>query len=618
MDALTLRDSSYRRACEVSDGLLMAPEGDLQAGDHVAVYGVGPTSTLIAPPHPTFDGPPDESRLVRYAYMSEDGGVSAATLPTLPPTQGQATWEQLEPEAKWVLAWKSEDQGNAWTPAGACLASPRGLGSLSGLAVRMTVGIGKFPEWVPHAPPDSPTRGRLLTQVVSIEGEKVILADVPEGSVGLLCYDASPLIRGALPSGRFTCHQDLMFDGVGEQLSGNGARWGDGLFDGTELVFEGGRGLCLCGADTSLTRITLSQRDRFPALDVAAPSRSTATVDWLDGALLLIERRARLLQVRVDRVAGTGMAMLAGLAGYSQNANQCKMDQVRITGCTGHGVFVDGSDANASILSGIDVVGCDGWGVLDESLLGNTWVGPHVSANQLGAYSINAGSLLHPYSEAGVQETSFFGANVSVLGGTHGAFPGGPASRVGRSKLWMQMGPSSHRTLFGHHVPAYASLLRRYEGADFRVHRREHNGAIEDYASNAAYVARSHHGAHIRGWGLIEFPRGILLGPNTRLLVVDPQAWPPGSYAPSDVVLDAATGDRIEITAPFGIGPDRTPNYVYRVGDVVTQGGAAFVCSATEQSLGSRCAPASMQLVDGLQDGGVTWALWGADFPQTP
>tara|TARA_R100000808_G_C2144143_1_gene151917 strand:+ start:1167 stop:2528 length:1362 start_codon:yes stop_codon:yes gene_type:complete len=432
--------------------------------------------------------------------------------------------------------------------------------------------------------------------------------DADDGTEGLLCYDASTLIAGDIPPGRFACHTDVMVGGIGQHIEGAGARWGDGLYGASELVFEGGRGLCVCGVDTAVTSITISQRDQWPALNVAAPSRSSAR--WFHGAGVLVERRSSLTRIRIDRASGSGLAIVAGAGGFDENANLSRMDQVRVTSCTGHGIFVDGSDANAGTFIGADAVGCGGWGVLDESLLGNTWVAPHTSANAQGAYKIESGSVLHPYSESGVQQSSEFGANCVVLGGTHGATPTGPATRVGRSQLWAEFGTANERTTFGHHVSAYSNLLRRYDGAKLRHHRRSSNGAIEDYTGNTGYTSRRWLSGHERGYGMLQFPRGVLLG-DALLASVTPGDMPRGTYAPGDVLFHAQTGAQLHPAEPFGIGPEREAKRVYRIGDVVTQSGQAFVCSWTAAPFGSLSLDGSMQLTDGVQDGDVVWSLWG-------
>lgn len=605
---MTFRPSTYRHnALRVTDTTVNIPAGDIQAGDHVSCYGMGPLSQLPAPPVPAIAQPPS-NRLVRFAYVSDACGVGPASTAVGAPESEHVSWDvALDSDARWIVAWTSDD-GVSWSFAGATCAHPRGLGVLAGLTVqmRLTPGIAG-PSWLPQAPPDTATRERVLTTITDIDAQNVAtLADAVEDS-GFLCYDAAPLVAGSLPVGRFQCHQDVEVTG---ELRGVKARWGDTLGDTTELWFEDGRGLHVASVDAEVSRLAASSVTRLlPAQDVAAPLRPGA--EWQSGALVLVEKLATLSEMHVAHACGAGVAVLAGLNGFPHNANLSVLNRVQISNCTGHGLFIDGSDANACAITSLHVVGCGGWGVLDESLLGSTYTAPHTSANKLGAYYANAGSFFHPYSESGVQETSYFGANVHVAGGTHGAVPEGPSSLVGRGAKWLQLGPSTHQTVFGHHQPAYANLLRRYEGADHRFHKREHQGKIEDYASHTGYAAKRHHGQNLRGYGLIEFPRGVLLSPTVRLVAVDPSNWPAGTYAPSDFVIDSTTGDRIDIAAPFGVGPARMPNAVYRVGDVVTQGSDAFVCSATSAVLGSRCVNASMTIADGTADGGVTWTFWG-------
>lgn len=603
-----IRPSPYRvNASRITDTTVSLPAGDIQAGDHVACYGMGPFTQLSVPPIPPIAQPPS-NRLVRFAYVSDACGTGPASAAVGAPESGLVSWAVApDPGTRWIVAWTSDD-GVAWSFAGATCAHPRGLGGLAGLTVQMRLTPGIVgPSWLPQSPPDTATRDRVLTTIASIDAQNVATLDGTIEASGFLCYDAAPLVTGSLPIGRFQCHRDVE---VTSELRGVKARWGDVLGETTELRFEDGRGLHATTVDVEISRIAISSQTRLlPAQDVAAPLRPGT--EWQSGALVLIEKLATLSEVHVSNACGVGVAVLAGLAGFTNNANLSVLNRVQISSCTGHGLFVDGSDANACNISSLHVAGCGGWGVLDESLLGSSYTAPHASANKLGAYYANAGSFFHPYSESGVQKTSYFGVNVTVSGGTHGATPEGPSTLVGRSAKWLQLGPSTHQTIFGHHQPAYANLLRRYEGTAHRFHKREFQGAIEDYASHTGYAAKRHHGQNLRGYGLIEFPRGVLLSPTVRLVAVNPSNWPAGTYAPTDFVIDSTTGERIAITAPFGVGPARVPNAVYRVGDVVTQGAEAFVCSATAAPLGSRCANAPMTIADATVDGGVTWALWG-------
>lgn len=81
-----------------------------------------------------------------------------------------------------------------------------------------------------------------------------------------------------------------------------------------------------------------------------------------------------------------------------------------LSGCTttlnfGHGLYVNGADANAGSCYSHNAIANQGWGIYDSSFLGNTYVGCHTSDNVLGSYKSddpNARNMfLNCYSEGG-------------------------------------------------------------------------------------------------------------------------------------------------------------------------------------------------------------------------
>lgn len=104
-------------------------------------------------------------------------------------------------------------------------------------------------------------------------------------------------------------------------------------------------------------------------------------------------------------------------------ANNWFVDYARIDNCDGHGMFVDGADANAGIGMGIDASGNGGWGIYDSSFLGNTYVGCHTDLNTLGPYKaddLNGRSIFIGCYAEGNQPPSEVNYPSMVIGGLHG------------------------------------------------------------------------------------------------------------------------------------------------------------------------------------------------------
>lgn len=130
--------------------------------------------------------------------------------------------------------------------------------------------------------------------------------------------------------------------------------------------------------------------------------------------------------VQVRGFGGNGIHVVADVnpGPNHGNANCFEIDVARITNCKGHGLYIDGGDANAGNVKALDVTENGGWGIYDSSFLGNTFIGCHAAGNGLGPYKTdnpNARSLfLGCYSEGG-QNPSEIQFPSMVIGGLHGA-----------------------------------------------------------------------------------------------------------------------------------------------------------------------------------------------------
>lgn len=147
---------------------------------------------------------------------------------------------------------------------------------------------------------------------------------------------------------------------------------------------------------------------------------------------------------------GTGTAITDGTVTWkyvsSTNANLWAMYSCRSQENDGHGLYVDGIDTNAGTCHGLDVSNNGGWGVLDQSFLGNTYVGCHATGNTTGPYGSSVGNgnqssvnqFLNCYSEGGGPSSNVTAPGM-IVGGLHGAGVSGP--RIGATSEGLSATP---------------------------------------------------------------------------------------------------------------------------------------------------------------------------------
>ncbi|QQS29053.1 MAG: right-handed parallel beta-helix repeat-containing protein [Sphingobacteriales bacterium] len=69
------------------------------------------------------------------------------------------------------------------------------------------------------------------------------------------------------------------------------------------------------------------------------------------------------------------------------NANVSQIYNTRIFKCKRNGLYIAGIDSNASTIVGLTTNRNRGWGIYDNSALGNTYIGCHSEGNETGAYT---------------------------------------------------------------------------------------------------------------------------------------------------------------------------------------------------------------------------------------
>lgn len=154
---------------------------------------------------------------------------------------------------------------------------------------------------------------------------------------------------------------------------------------------------------------------------------TAGAADAFGGHGIWLRARAIVRDIYVQGFVGKGIQVVATAGGgpsVEGNANNFVIDVGRVQNCGSDGLFIDGADVNAGIVTALDCSSNAGWGIYDSSFLGNTFVGCHVDGNTLGSYKTddpNARSVfVGCYSEGGWPASSIVFPSI-VLGGLHGA-----------------------------------------------------------------------------------------------------------------------------------------------------------------------------------------------------
>lgn len=141
-----------------------------------------------------------------------------------------------------------------------------------------------------------------------------------------------------------------------------------------------------------------------------------------------LRARGQIDNCSIATFAGNGINVVATAvtegADREGNANNFRVYNCALVGNGKSGMFVDGADANAGVVIGVDASSNGEWGIYDSSFLGNTYVGCHTASNGGGAYksdNANARNLfLGCYSESD-NPPSDIRAPALVIGGIHAA-----------------------------------------------------------------------------------------------------------------------------------------------------------------------------------------------------
>ena len=132
-----------------------------------------------------------------------------------------------------------------------------------------------------------------------------------------------------------------------------------------------------------------------------------------------IRHRGDLRNCQVRRAGLDGVHVNARMQSTPpSNANQFRIDHVRVTQAGGNGLYVDGPDVNVGCIVQFDAVTCGGWGIYDSGFLGSNYFGGHCANNGLGPCKTDNPNARH----------NFFGMYTE---------PGQPKSEFERNTLWV-------------------------------------------------------------------------------------------------------------------------------------------------------------------------------------
>jgi hypothetical protein len=159
-----------------------------------------------------------------------------------------------------------------------------------------------------------------------------------------------------------------------------------------DTVLNGGRGAHIV-VPAGVPGILLRAGNTSPLTITAAGSviRDVAIQPVSAGSLVTsahgIEMKvpASIFNVTINAFGGNGVQIVADVF-VGSNSNVWYINRLFVTSNTGHGVLCQGGDSNAGTAISVNAMQNGGWGVYDQSFLGNTWIGCHTAGNLAGSY----------------------------------------------------------------------------------------------------------------------------------------------------------------------------------------------------------------------------------------
>lgn len=278
---------------------------------------------------------------------------------------------------------------------------------------------------------------------------------------------------------------------------------------------------------------------------------------------------AQLDTVFVENFEGNGVDIYGNVLTQQTQSGFWALRNCSLSSNGQHGLYIDGPDASAGTAIALDVRDNGGWGILDSSQFGNTFIGAMSHNNGLGSYSCNETSnnrsvFVGCYSEIG-QPASQVGGGAMVIGGHHSSTIvgwqqqraqlshfqvttelAGDDLRLGQSGAYLTF---RHETPAGVYPPDYGYYLKYVLPGSWMTDWYAFSYANADNYPIAFSSPRSPEGV-----GHAWLPNGVFLGRGASRIYVN-SVWG-RSYLPKkgrlgDVVFNEYVGSGVDADVAF-------------------------------------------------------------------
>jgi hypothetical protein len=238
-----------------------------------------------------------------------------------------------------------------------------------------------------------------------------------------------------VPSGTFYLADDLHIS-KSLELFGTGIR-GESILMFPEfkslIIDPGNADPTSDGAESMIRDLQIISEENWTTTDGASfipsnfdPDPSDPIPDIFKGTSkgtpgIKMHRTATIQRVYIKGFTGTGVYIIAN--GDVFNANQWRIHDVYINTCGGHGIHVNGGEAQGGLCTGTKIIVVGGSGIYESSFGGNTYVGCYVEVVKGRGYvsdSVGQVSFIGCFAEANEPVRLSRGGNVWV-GGSAGA-----------------------------------------------------------------------------------------------------------------------------------------------------------------------------------------------------
>jgi|GEM_PF-2557014 len=194
---------------------------------------------------------------------------------------------------------------------------------------------------------------------------------------------------------------------------------------GTSLVVDPGSELdpASSGSNCSIRDLQLVSEENWTTDDITPFDPDNFDPPTFEGTSkgapgIKMSSPATIQRVYIKGFGGTGIYVIA--PGGLLNANQWRMHDVYIDTCGGHGIHVDGGEAQGGLCTGAKIIVVGGTGIYESSFCGNTYVGCYVEVAKGRGYSsdsVGQSTFVGCVAEANEPVRLSAGGNVWVGGG---------------------------------------------------------------------------------------------------------------------------------------------------------------------------------------------------------